>query len=86
MIDFAKKIAQNKGLKTQNVESVLRFLADDCTIAFIARYRKEATGCMNEVEIAEIMRSAEELQQIENRRKSSCPADLYLSWKSFLRK
>lgn len=70
MIDFAKKIAQNKGLKTQNVESVLRFLADDCTIAFIARYRKEATGCMNEVEIAEIMRSAEELQQIENRRKS----------------
>lgn len=70
MIYFAKKIAQNKGLKTQNVESVLRFLADDCTIAFIARYRKEATGCMNEVEIAEIMRCAEELQQIENRRKS----------------
>ena len=70
MIDFAKKIAQNKGLRIQNVESVLRLLADDCTIAFIARYRKEATGCMNEVEIAEIMRSAEELQQIESRRKS----------------
>ena len=69
MTNFAERIAQNKGLRIQNVENVLRLLADDCTIAFIARYRKEATGCMNEVEIAEIMRCAEELQQIENRRK-----------------
>lgn len=69
MTNFAEKIAQNKGLRIQNVENVLRLLADDCTIAFIARYRKEATACMNEVEIAEIMKCAEELQQIENRRK-----------------
>lgn len=69
MTNFAERIAQNKGLRIQNVENVLRLLADDCTIAFIARYRKEATGCMNEVEIAEIMKCAEELQQIENRRK-----------------
>ena len=45
------KIAHALGLKREQVESVDKLLAEGNTIPFIARYRKEATGELDEVKL-----------------------------------
>jgi protein Tex len=45
------KIGQDLGLKVNQVQHVIQLLSEDNTIPFIARYRKELTGGLNEVEI-----------------------------------
>lgn len=42
------RIAQELNRPLQSVEAVLSLLEDGCTIPFIARYRKEATGSLDE--------------------------------------
>ena len=46
-----EKIAQKLGLKESQVSQVLDLTAEGNTIPFIARYRKEMTGNLDEVEI-----------------------------------
>ena len=46
-----KQIAINLNVKEEQVKAVLELLQDDKTVAFIARYRKEATGGMDEEQI-----------------------------------
>lgn len=48
------QIGQDLGLKARQVEHVIQLLSEDNTIPFIARYRKEMTGGLNEVEINDI--------------------------------
>lgn len=67
---FSEKIAKESSLDPHAVANVIELLENDCTIAFIARYRKEASNCMNEVEVAHLAKRLEELKQIEDRRKS----------------
>ena len=50
-----EKIAQKLGLKESQVSQVLDLTAEGNTIPFIARYRKEMTGNLDEVEIKEII-------------------------------
>ena len=50
-----EKIAQKLGLKESQVSQVLELTAEGNTIPFIARYRKEMTGNLDEVEIKEII-------------------------------
>jgi uncharacterized protein len=45
-------------------------LEEDATIPFIARYRKEATGSLDEVQIAAIRDRLEQLKELEKRRES----------------
>ena len=45
---FAKIIAQRLGIAENNVGGVLALLEEGCTIPFIARYRKERTGGLDE--------------------------------------
>ena len=40
-------LAKNLGIKVSQVEAVLSLLSEGATIPFIARYRKEATGCLD---------------------------------------
>lgn len=47
-------IATELNLKQSPVESTLKLILDDCTVPFIARYRKEATGGLDEVQIRDI--------------------------------
>lgn len=47
-------IAKELNIKTEQVKAVLNLLAEDATVPFIARYRKEATGALNEDQIREI--------------------------------
>lgn len=48
------QIAQELGIDGKAVENTLRLLVDDCTVPFIARYRKEMTEGLNEVQIRDI--------------------------------
>lgn len=48
------KLANDLGVKINQVEEVLKLLSEGATIPFIARYRKEMTGNLDEVKIKEI--------------------------------
>ena len=48
------EIAKDLNVKVKQVETVLNLLSDGNTIPFIARYRKEATGALDEEEIRKI--------------------------------
>ena len=61
----------NKELKQfskKQLESTIALLQDGNTIPFIARYRKELTGSLDEVEIKEIFDRYQYLEQLENRK------------------
>ena len=50
------------------VQNVLDMLGEGATIPFIARYRKERTGALNEVKIEEIQQEYNRLSEVEQRR------------------
>ena len=52
--DIIKDIAVTLKVKTNQVESVLNLLSEGNTVPFIARYRKEATGALDEEQIRQI--------------------------------
>ena len=52
--DVINSICNELNVKEAQVKAVLEMLADDKTVAFIARYRKEATGGLDEEEIRKI--------------------------------
>ena len=52
--DIIKEIAVELNIKNNQVESVLNLLSDGNTVPFIARYRKEATGALDEEQIRKI--------------------------------
>ena len=52
--DIIKEIANELKVKNTQVESVLKLLDDGNTVPFIARYRKEATGALDEEQIRKI--------------------------------
>lgn len=60
---------EKSGLPANKVINVLNLLVnEECTIPFVARYRKEATGNMDEVQIRSIQEFYEEYIEIEKRR------------------
>ncbi|MGX7232060.1 Tex family protein [Enterococcus italicus] len=54
--------------KPKQIQSVLNLLADGNTVPFIARYRKEITGSLDEVQIKEIEDRATYIDNLEKRR------------------
>jgi uncharacterized protein len=67
-MDFSAKIAQEMHLPADNVQNVIELLNEGATVPFIARYRKEATGSMDEVTIILIRDRLKQLLELENRR------------------
>ncbi|TNF41757.1 MAG: RNA-binding transcriptional accessory protein, partial [Bacteroidetes bacterium] len=65
-----RTIAQKLQLHDWQVENTLRLLDDGATIPFISRYRKEVTGSLNEVQLAEIRDEYERLKELEKRREA----------------
>ncbi len=53
-IDFAPQIAQELSLAAHHVANVIRLFDEGATIPFIARYRKEMTGTMNEEKVVRL--------------------------------
>lgn len=64
------KIANELDLKSFQVEATSRLLDDGATIPFIARYRKEATGLLDEVQITKIRDRFSQLRELDKRRES----------------
>ena len=64
------KIALELKLKVQQVVAVATLLAEDATVPFIARYRKEATGEMDEVQIGGVRDRMEQLGELDKRREA----------------
>src|SRR6202012_4907723 len=53
-MSHASRIAQELSLRPEQVERTLALFAEGATLPFIARYRKEATGNLDEVQIGAI--------------------------------
>jgi protein Tex len=62
------RIAAELNLRPQQVERTLELHAEGSTVPFIARYRKEATGNLDEVQIQAIFDRAAELKELDDRR------------------
>ncbi|MBR5029258.1 MAG: RNA-binding transcriptional accessory protein, partial [Bacteroidales bacterium] len=70
MTDYATTIATRLGLGVRQVEKTIELLKNGATVPFIARYRKEATGNLNEVQIAAIRDLVAKLQELDKRREA----------------
>jgi len=66
-IEFIKNQLNISG---KNIESTLQLLAEDCTIPFIARYRKDKTGNLDEVAIEQISKLNKQFDDIVKRKDS----------------
>ena len=64
------QIADKLGLNRDQVSAAISLLDDDNTVPFIARYRKDRTGNLDEVQIREIRREADRLRELESRRET----------------
>ncbi|MBL7704419.1 MAG: RNA-binding transcriptional accessory protein [Taibaiella sp.] len=65
---FASTIAQKLNIAEKSINSVLDLLAEGATIPFIARYRKDVTGAMDEVQIQQIQDEAKFQQEFSDRK------------------
>lgn len=63
-----KSIAQTLDIGEKQVEATLLLLGEGCTIPFIARYRKERTGKLDEVQIGRIAEANERLKELDKRK------------------
>lgn len=61
-------IATETKVKPHQAEAVIKLLEDGNTVPFIARYRKEATGSLDEIQIKEIEDRYHYIQQLEQRK------------------
>ena len=61
-------ISRETGVQARFVENTVNLLESGCTIPFISRYRKEATGGLDEVKVAAISDVRERLLEIEKRK------------------
>lgn len=67
---FQKQIATTTKLTERQVQNTLKLLLDGATIPFISRYRKEATGGLDELQIAQIKELYDRLCELEKRKKT----------------
>ena len=64
----AQKIAEELNIDARQVRAVAALLADDATVPFICRYRKEATGGLDEVAVTQIRSRIAQLADLDRRR------------------
>ena len=67
---FAHIIGGNTNISERQVDAVLTLLDEGATIPFIARYRKERTGSLDEVQIAAIQTQYGKLQELAKRKET----------------
>ncbi len=67
-MDINKALAQELNIKVEQVDATVKLIDEGCTIPFIARYRKEVTGALND----EVLRNLDErlryLRNLEDRK------------------
>lgn len=67
---YTPLIAQSTGIQPKQVDAVIRLLDEKATIPFIARYRKEKTGSLDEVQIASIHDEYVRFQELSDRKET----------------
>ena len=67
---FSRLISERLNIAEKNVAGTLALLDEGCTIPFIARYRKERTGGLDEVQIAAISDTYERLKEVLKRKET----------------
>jgi len=67
--NYIQRISIALGIGKNPVENVLKLLEEGATIPFIARYRKEMTGTLDEVQISNIQKEYHNILELEARRK-----------------
>ena len=67
---YIKYIAALLKIQNWQVENCAELFADGCTIPFISRYRKERTGGLNDIDVAEIKHWTEVFAEMEKRKTS----------------
>ena len=65
---FTPHIASKLNIREAQVDATLDLLEAGCTIPFISRYRKEATGNLNEVQVAAISDLNDKLKELQKRK------------------
>ena len=65
---IVSRVAAELSLTNAQVGSTLALFADGATLPFVARYRKEATGGLDEVQLRDVRERAEYLTEMEDRR------------------
>ncbi len=63
-------IHQLSQISEKNIQSTLQLLSEDCTIPFIARYRKDKTGNLDEVQIEQIAKTSKQFDELVKRKES----------------
>ena len=61
-------VKQHTGLNERHIQAVIDLSKDGGTVAFIARYRKDATGNMDELGILDVIKYADEFDELEKRK------------------
>ncbi|MDR1010322.1 MAG: RNA-binding transcriptional accessory protein [Opitutaceae bacterium] len=69
-VEHVLRIAQEHNIKVHQIATTAQLLAEGATVPFIARYRKEATGELDEVQITAIRDRLEQLAALDERRAS----------------
>ena len=67
---LADIIAKELGLSVKNVQNTVELLMEGATVPFIARYRKEATGSLDEVAIGNIKELHEKYTELQHRKET----------------
>ncbi|HWB25165.1 MAG TPA: Tex family protein [Chitinophagaceae bacterium] len=67
-MELAQSIAGKLNIRTAQVEAVLQLLDEGATIPFIARYRKDKTGALDEVQIQQVQDEAKVIKEFTERK------------------
>lgn len=70
MLKYFKAIAEALGIKLGQVEAVTKLLDDGATVPFISRYRKEATGALDEVKVFDIETQYKKFAELDKRKQT----------------
>lgn len=63
-------IQQSLSISEKGIQATLKLLSEDCTIPFISRYRKDATGNLDETQIEQISKLSQQFEDIVKRKES----------------
>ncbi len=66
--NYSNVVADELGIKQQQVNAVIALIEGGSTVPFIARYRKEVTGSLDEVIITKIRDRVDQLKELDKRR------------------
>lgn len=67
-MELSQIIARTLGLRELQVANTIRLLDEGATIPFVSRYRKEATGGMDEVQVAAVKEHNDRLRELQHRK------------------